>query len=522
MVNLRQLAPAFDDHHHHHHHHHHHGGETGGQTARTQQTIASLVSHACQLDDVHHVPSKLFRALQNIPRLLLILDGADAILQRQDDSHHHHHPNVGGEGEGEGHSGPMASSASIASHPNHDLRGFISELLRSVPGSKILVTSCSALAGIPDVVETRLEVRPLAPIDAAQLFYDLRPREIELAEFGCEDPKRAASKLSEHPALKLLAGHPRRIFNAVPNLRDVKMTDLVPIIEQQIKQEARREQQQLEAWNTNNGHPSLQLPTTHLSPKSMSRSHTPEPSPSHQSHPSYPLSNPTDLFDHNLFLWFGGSTPRLGCSSEDAAVWSDVSERGAHWWRTTFGRVEAVPWNETLERIINQNFMQLIGSNERPLEPTDLRTFQTKLESLGSPIGYMHVQVMGQFWRDWLSLTDTIRKVLPFWTCSRPTRVIHGWYNRATCTNLLIDSHHPHTGQVVNKPIGTFVLRMSESQVGAIAVGFVGQSNQIMHTLITMKGSGCRQLLPKAPRMNLFCMFESQFVYFLFLSHVVQ
>ena len=130
-------------------------------------------------------------------------------------------------------------------------------------------------------------MRPLAPIDAAQLFYDLRPREIELAEFGCEDPKKAASKLSEHPALKMLAGHPRRIFNAVPALREVKMGELTAIIEAQIKKEQRQEQleQHLLQQQTTPSHHS-----SHHTPKSpSSRSHTPDPStPSHASPPFAP------------------------------------------------------------------------------------------------------------------------------------------------------------------------------------------------------------------------------------------
>lgn len=472
MVDLTKLAPGAT--HEEHRHHTDTNTNTGAHRESKEQahTLSTLVSQSCQLDELHRNPARLFRALQSIPRLLLILDGADAIL-RQDES-------GGAEGEGEGRAPSASSSSLVTSHPHHDLRSFISDLLRAVPGSKVLVTSRFALAGIQEVVEAQFEVHPLAPIDAAQLFYDLRPREIELAEFGCEDPKRAASKLSEHPALKLLAGHPRRIFNAVPNLREVKMGDLTAIIEQQIKKEKRIEQQQSEAWSQ------LQIPT-HAQAKAVSRSHTPEPSPVHHVRPHQ--TGASELFDHNLFLWFGGSTPRSGCSFEDASVWGEISERGANWWRTTFGRVEIVAWNDTLDRIINHQFMTAIGSNERPLESLDLRTLQAKLESLGSPVGYMHVQVFGSFWRDWLAFTDTIRKVLPYWIYATPTRIIHGWCNRTTCTNLLIESIEPQSGQVTTKPVGTFALRMSESQVGSIAVGYVDETHQIRHTLITMRGS---------------------------------
>lgn len=466
------------------------GAHTHATTHHPQHrahNLSSLVSQACQTDE-HRQPAKLFRALQSIPRLLLVFDGADCILKAPE------HESVEGEGEG-----AHSSSGVSQPHHQHDLRGFISDFLRSVPGSKVLVTSVFALAGIQDVVEAQLEVRTLAPIDAAQLFYDLRPREIELAEFGCDDPKKAASKLSEHPALKMLAGHPRRIFNAVPCLREVKMGELTAIIEGQIKREQRLEHHESQQWmhaqqqqQQHQSTPAHHAP--HHTPRSASRTHTPEPH-SHSHHPSSsmhhapPASQAQDLFDHNLYLWFGGHGSARPLPESAQHAWSESTAAGVHFWRSSFGRVEVVPWNETTERVLNHQFMAAIGSHERPLESLDLRTLQTKLESLGSPSGYLHVQVFGAFWRDWSAFCETIRKILPYWTCQAPTRIIHGWCNRNTCTNLLIESIHPQTGLAVHRPIGTFVLRMSESQVGSIAVGFVDQTNKILHTLITTKGS---------------------------------
>ena len=51
---------------------------------------------------------------------------------------------------------------------------------------------------------------------------------------------------------------------------------------------------------------------------------------------------------------------------------------GANFWRTSFGRQEAIPWNETTERALNHHFMSAINSTERPLEQLDLRTLPSE------------------------------------------------------------------------------------------------------------------------------------------------
>ena len=55
----------------------------------------------------------------------------------------------------------------------------------------------------------------------------------------CKDPSRAGAVLSQHAALQMLGGHPRRIFNAVAllSMPDKTMDDLPDLIRAQIRKE---------------------------------------------------------------------------------------------------------------------------------------------------------------------------------------------------------------------------------------------------------------------------------------------
>jgi hypothetical protein len=56
-------------------------------------------------------------------------------------------------------------------------------------------------------------------------------------------------------------------------------------------------------------------------------------------------------------------------------------------------------------------------------------------------------------------------------------RLLYGILSRASCSSMLSGSC-----------IGTFLLRMSDSMLGCIAVGFVDAQQQIQHTLIDTRG----------------------------------
>jgi hypothetical protein len=495
---------------------------------------------ACQLDEVYYEPNRLFKALQKLGRILLVLDGADVLLPSAAvvasaqaaaaaggmsglgepsprKQHGGPHRGVSSEDErGEGAEGfsPSASAAASSTsapvpmplHQQHDLRTFVSSLLRHCPQVKLLVTAVSGLEGIADVAEVQVPVIALAPRDAAQLFHDLRPRDIALKEFGCTEAASAPIKLSEHSALRMLAGYPRRIFNAAPLLRDTSMDGLTPLIEKQIAREAAALAEEAllcyppvggaGATRGPNSRTQTPEPTNFGSGSSNSSSSSVGPQTPNHSGLSVPVTSPMDqaqqVFDHNALLWFGGfgsnrSMALLAArasplSPAEEREWTAVSSLGADWWRAHFGRAEVVPWGDVSERAINASLAQITGSSARGLEALDFATLRGALEKLGSPPGYMHVQAMGAFWHEWYTLCCTIKRVLPLWSQNHPARVIYGWCSRAACSSLLVD---PISGQL--RPPGTFAVRLSETQVGHIAVGFVDEVGRVVHTLVLVR-----------------------------------
>jgi hypothetical protein len=122
-----------------------------------------------------------------------------------------------------------------------NIRGFLGELLTNTTKLKVLATCCDAIGDVNGSAEWVKKLKMLSPADAAQLFWDLRPRDIPLAEFGCTDPQSAGAVLSQHKALKMLGGHPRRIFWAAGQLMEKTMKELPDILQKKIDQEEKEE-----------------------------------------------------------------------------------------------------------------------------------------------------------------------------------------------------------------------------------------------------------------------------------------
>jgi len=288
------------------------------------------------------------------------------------------------------------------------------------------------------------------------------------------------------------------------------MDGLTPLIEKQLAREAAAMNE--EALLLYPPVPGEHSASTHGGPSS--RTQTPEPSnfgssgsggslpptPSHghaaaappPQHLSSPLEHAQQVFDHNALLGVGGfgasrsmalvAARSPGLSPAEEREWTTVSALGADWWRAHFGRSELVPWSDATERAVNSSLAQISGSSARGLEGLDFATLRGTLEKLGSPPGYVHVQAMGAFWHEWHALCTTVKRVLPLWSQSHPARVIHGWCSRAACSALLVD---PVTGLV--RPPGSFAVRLSETQVGHIAVGFVDDNGRLIHTLVLVR-----------------------------------
>jgi hypothetical protein len=117
-----------------------------------------------------------------------------------------------------------------------NIRGFLEDLFQTTK-IKVLATCCDAIGALNGSAEWVKKLKMLSPADAAQLFWDLRPRDIPLSEFGCTDPQSAGAVLSQHRALKMLGGHPRRIFWAAGQLMEKTMKELPDILQKKIELE---------------------------------------------------------------------------------------------------------------------------------------------------------------------------------------------------------------------------------------------------------------------------------------------
>jgi hypothetical protein len=106
-------------------------------------------------------------------------------------------------------------------------RKFISHLLQQSRNTKLLVTSRHAIGGgISGTAEKVHHLLRLDPISASRLFLKLSPRDLSLAEIGTDDPEKILQKLSNHPVLKFLYGHPHAIALATPLLQDKSLVQL--------------------------------------------------------------------------------------------------------------------------------------------------------------------------------------------------------------------------------------------------------------------------------------------------------
>jgi hypothetical protein len=439
-------------------------------------SISTLCSQSLGLDQVYNNNQAFLGVIKN-KKYLLVFDGADNCAEEQPNS-------------------PRC------------IRSFVSELLLRCPHCKVLITAPQTLGNFEEFVETELVLQSLAPLDAAQLFYDMRPRDIPLNEFDCVDPSRAQYNLSEHPALKLLAGHPRRIFNAVKLLAgEVRMKDLPPLIENQIKQE---EMKRNSGFSWPNSPPAAHSPTpinnksqilpitqrsnsnfdgNNFSPinlssasgqnsgNSMISNNNPGPNTQFSSTNTAGNSNYPSPPGYDAFLAEQRAEGEPANNFEGKLSSYIGDEQGISIWKS-FGTVEEVKWTE-LERVLSSHFVSFCGVSDRPLSNEDLSVVANKLNQIERRLGIISMQSFGIFWRDWFRLIENcIRKVSSIWVQQKPI-LIHGFISRDRTAQMLF-----------NAVPGTFLLRLSENQPGGIAVGFVDNNNRIQHTLIDCNKTG--------------------------------
>jgi hypothetical protein len=115
-----------------------------------------------------------------------------------------------------------------------DFRRFLAQLLQHAGEAKLLLTSRHALGGgLPGVTEKVHPLRRLDPYSAARLFLALAPRDLKLSELGTADPHLAIDRLSQHPVLEFLAGHPHAIALTAPLLQDKTLAQVHALLQAQ-------------------------------------------------------------------------------------------------------------------------------------------------------------------------------------------------------------------------------------------------------------------------------------------------
>jgi len=193
------------------------------QKIRDDQSLSSYVANVCKIKTQCNNVLSLCDELSD-KKYLIILDGCDNFLFETRGS-------------------PRC------------IREFIGELLHLCGKLKILATCRGRLAGnitVGDIAEAYISLTTFSPADSAQLFWDLAPRDIQLFEFKCTDPRKAGAILQKHPVLQMLGGHPGRIFDAVQLLNnDTKVDDLAAKIkEYEKKKEEENKRKKKKTINT--------------------------------------------------------------------------------------------------------------------------------------------------------------------------------------------------------------------------------------------------------------------------------
>lgn len=373
-----------------------HGGPRFG-------SVAALAAHELSLAvrDPGSV-GELCALLPQNESVLMVLDGAGHLLNADD-----------------------ASPLSV--------RSFINQVLRRHERVQFIVTSGLRVFGPEwdDVNEYVLELPPLSPRDAAQLFYHVAPRRIEPEEFGSVDKSRALLDLQQHPAVCRLRGHPRRICQAAQLLTDCKMSDIPGLIREQ-------------------------LPPSPSPPGERGR-HLLSPAPPARA--AISGAPPSPLLGAN-----GG----VGIPGDGAM--GDA-------WREMCGEADAAPW-PAFKQALSARFVRATLCMTRPLSDRDMSAVRARLERAGSPPGTVTRASFAALWDFYAAFEECIAKVRLLWMMTEPV-VLHGLVSR-------VEAAHKLRGMAP----GTFMLRFSENNAGHIAVAYVSADRGVEHTLIKVEPDG--------------------------------
>eukprot|EP00455_Lapot_gusevi_P051606 TRINITY_DN7732_c0_g1_i1.p1 TRINITY_DN7732_c0_g1~~TRINITY_DN7732_c0_g1_i1.p1 ORF type:complete len:223 (+),score=38.88 TRINITY_DN7732_c0_g1_i1:157-825(+) len=134
----------------------------------------------------------------------------------------------------------------------------------------------------------------------------------------------------------------------------------------------------------------------------------------------------------------------------------------------------SVSWRE-LDHALYRYYTGVTQCYDRPLVDTDLQYIRSQVENLGGlPAGNPDVP-LSAFARFWFWFEEAVR-------CARATArlwgnprqiLIHGFLSRSRAVQLLQD-----------QPVGTFLVRFSDSQPGKFGVAYVDRG--VEHVLVTV------------------------------------
>jgi len=132
-----------------------------------------------------------------------------------------------------------------------------------------------------------------------------------------------------------------------------------------------------------------------------------------------------------------------------------------------------VTWTE-FAPFLSDDFLQVTKIEYRPLNGTDLQVIKEKLE-LQSPEGKVTRQAFASIWSWWQALENAMIQIQMDW-CKDQPKIIYGILSRKRTEDLLR-----------GMTSGTFLLRFSENNAGALALAYVEENKTIRHTLVNVK-----------------------------------
>jgi len=124
---------------------------------------------------------------------------------------------------------------------------------------------------------------------------------------------------------------------------------------------------------------------------------------------------------------------------------------------------------------LSSHFMEECNTSERPLDDSDMIALKKKFA------GGKDMIDLAQFAKLWVwfgAFEGIIGKIRPVW-CTLQPRLINGLMSR-----------DESTAKLRGKDVGTFIVRFSENNAGAIALAFVEEDGSVQHTLINTRAQG--------------------------------